>query len=233
MAGLDEMLRGGLVGSSCSLIAGAGGTGKTTLGLHFLHTGVLQGHPCLFVSLAERLYKIFKAAEGYGFVRDFVRSRCFRVLCAPAAGLNVNQLFQQIQDSIADLEMTNRQGRIVIDGLTDLQALIKNPTALREYLFSLVSLFEEHSITALITNEVRSDPEVVEPIDPVLSPLIDTIFYLRTHERTGLLTRTLSILKMRTSGHDMRVREFVIESGGLRILPAPEEASDPNAAQGG
>jgi KaiC/GvpD/RAD55 family RecA-like ATPase len=73
----------------------------------------------------------------------------------------------------------------------------------------------------------------VEPIDPVLSPLIDTIFYLRTHERAGLLTRTLSILKMRTSGHDMRVREFIIESGGLRILPAPEEAPDPNEERHG
>jgi circadian clock protein KaiC len=223
ITGLDEMLQGGLVGSSCALVAGAGGTGKTTLALHFLHTGVLQGHPCLFVSLEERLYKIFKAAEGYGFVRDFVRSRCFRVLCAPAAGLNVNHLFQQIQQSIQELEMTNRQARIVIDGLTDLQALIKNPTALREYLYSLGSLFEEHSITAMFTNEVPGGRREVDPIDPVLSPLMDTILYLRLTEQSGRLTRTLSILKMRASGHDMRVRDFIIDSGGIRILPAPLE----------
>lgn len=231
IAGLDEMLQGGLVGSSCALVAGAGGTGKTTLGLHFLHTGVLQGHPCLFVSLEERLYKIFKAAEGFGFVRDFVRSRCFRVLCAPAAGLNVNQLFQQIQKSIQELDMTNRQARIVIDGLTDLHALIQNPTALREYLFSLGSLFEEHSITAMFTNEVPGSPRDVDPIDPVLSPLMDTILYLRIYERSGILTRTLSILKMRASGHDMRVRDFIIDSSGIRILPAPEQV--PNIPQEG
>jgi len=214
IAGLDEMLHGGLVGGFCTLVAGAPGTGKTTLGLQYLHHGVLNDEPSLFVSLQERLYKIFKTAEGYGFLRDLVRKDCFRALCVPPAATNVNKLFADIRDSIEQMHIR----RVVIDGLTELKTLLGNPNLLREYLYSLTSLFEQHGITAVLTHEIEAADTAPQPIEPELSPFIDTIIHLRCLEHQGVLKRTISILKMRTSSHDMHVREFEIGSSGIRIL---------------
>jgi len=219
--GLDEMLRGGFVGGFCTLVAGDTGTGKTTLGLQFLHAGVQAGEPCLFVTLEERMYKIFAAAEGFGFLRDLIAKRLFTVLSVPAAGTNVNRLFADISQHIEKRQIQ----RVVVDGLADLQALIPNSAVLREYLFALISLFERHAITSLLTNEIRDTPHAAA-IDPALSPFVDTILYLRCREQSGILRRYLSILKMRTSAHDMRVRSFEISAGGISILPEPAPHPD-------
>jgi len=46
IAGLDDVLRGGLVPNRLYLIEGNPGSGKTTLALQFLLTGVKRGERC-------------------------------------------------------------------------------------------------------------------------------------------------------------------------------------------
>ena len=53
IAGLDEILHGGLVPGRAILMRGGPGAGKTTLGLHFLTAGVAAGENPLFITLEE------------------------------------------------------------------------------------------------------------------------------------------------------------------------------------
>jgi KaiC/GvpD/RAD55 family RecA-like ATPase len=53
VAGLDEVLHGGLPPDRLYLIDGNPGSGKTTLALQFLLDGVRKGEKCLFVTLSE------------------------------------------------------------------------------------------------------------------------------------------------------------------------------------
>src|SRR5215472_2852860 len=53
VAGLDEVLYGGLVTRRAYLVRGGPGSGKTTLGLHFLTEGVSRGEQSLFITLGE------------------------------------------------------------------------------------------------------------------------------------------------------------------------------------
>ncbi|MEA3202447.1 MAG: circadian clock protein KaiC, partial [Thermoplasmata archaeon] len=50
IAGLDAMIGGGFQAGDATLVAGSPGTGKTTLGLHFLAAGVKAGQPGVFVT---------------------------------------------------------------------------------------------------------------------------------------------------------------------------------------
>ncbi|MCX6777997.1 MAG: hypothetical protein NT157_03875 [Candidatus Micrarchaeota archaeon] len=52
--GLDELLGGGMKGHSVCLVAGASGTGKTTLGMQFLYEGAnTYNEPGLLISFEE------------------------------------------------------------------------------------------------------------------------------------------------------------------------------------
>ena len=53
VAGLDELLHGGVRQGTTTLVVGEAGTGKTLLGLSFLLNGVLQGDPGVYVSFQE------------------------------------------------------------------------------------------------------------------------------------------------------------------------------------
>ena len=49
-AELDKMMGGGLIKGSATLVSGAPGVGKTTLGLQFLISGIQSGQTGLMVS---------------------------------------------------------------------------------------------------------------------------------------------------------------------------------------
>lgn len=47
--GLDELLRGGFVRGRMYLVSGEPGTGKTTVGFHFLEEGLANDEPVLYI----------------------------------------------------------------------------------------------------------------------------------------------------------------------------------------
>ena len=53
ISGLDEVLQGGLIPGRAYLVRGGPGSGKTTLGLHFLTADGRDGTSALFISLGE------------------------------------------------------------------------------------------------------------------------------------------------------------------------------------
>src|SRR6478736_5643990 len=67
VAGLDEVLHGGLIPERFYLIDGNPGSGKTTLALQFLLDGVRQGEKCLFVTLSETLNELAAGATSHGW----------------------------------------------------------------------------------------------------------------------------------------------------------------------
>ncbi|MBW6456733.1 MAG: hypothetical protein K0A98_12695, partial [Trueperaceae bacterium] len=72
VAGLDEILLGGLPEHGVYLIKGGTGTGKTTLGLQFLLEGVARGVTCLFVSLSQSTRMLERIAASHGWSLDGV-----------------------------------------------------------------------------------------------------------------------------------------------------------------
>jgi circadian clock protein KaiC len=54
IAGLDDVLGGGLTRGRLFLLEGSPGAGKTTIAIQFLMRGAAAGARCLYVTLAER-----------------------------------------------------------------------------------------------------------------------------------------------------------------------------------
>src|SRR6202140_3608332 len=67
IAGLDEVLHGGLLPQRSYLVRGTAGTGKTTLGLHFLAAGAANGEKSLLITLGTPEARIRLDAEVFGF----------------------------------------------------------------------------------------------------------------------------------------------------------------------
>jgi circadian clock protein KaiC len=64
--GLDQILRGGLIPSRAYLVHGEPGTGKTTLGLHFLTAGRVRGERSLLITFGEAEPQMRADAEALG-----------------------------------------------------------------------------------------------------------------------------------------------------------------------
>src|ERR1700761_4654254 len=67
VAGLDEVLGGGLARNRLHLLEGSPGTGKTTIALQFLLAGAEAGETGIYVSLAETENELRDGARSHGW----------------------------------------------------------------------------------------------------------------------------------------------------------------------
>ena len=67
ITGLNEVIGGGLISQRSYLVRGGPGTGKTTLGFHFLAAGVALGETPLFITLGEPEAQLRANAASLGF----------------------------------------------------------------------------------------------------------------------------------------------------------------------
>src|SRR6478672_919557 len=70
IAGLDDILNGGLIPHRLYLIEGDPGAGKTTLSLQYLLQGVAVGEKCLYITLSETKEELTAGAESHGWSLD-------------------------------------------------------------------------------------------------------------------------------------------------------------------
>src|SRR5438045_8398964 len=80
VAGLDDILQGGLTPGRIYLLEGDPGAGKTTLALQYLLTGEAQGEKGLYITLSEskaELVAVMRSHEwdpGKVEIREFIAS---------------------------------------------------------------------------------------------------------------------------------------------------------------
>jgi len=70
VAGLDDILDGGLARNRLYLLEGTPGTGKTTIALQFLIEGAKLGEAGIYVSLAETERELRQGAKSHGWTID-------------------------------------------------------------------------------------------------------------------------------------------------------------------
>src|SRR6266550_8105832 len=70
IAGLDQILGGGLPQDRVYLVEGDPGSGKTTLALQFLQEGIQRGEKVLYVTLSETRAELAAVANSHGWDLD-------------------------------------------------------------------------------------------------------------------------------------------------------------------
>jgi circadian clock protein KaiC len=128
IAGLDEILSGGIPRGNVILLEGAIGCGKTTLGVEFIYHGASQfGEPGVIVLFEVSPDKIIRDAQCFGWdLRELERTDRLRIVFTSREVLR--QELQQA-DSVL-LEEAARIGarRIFIDGVARLAGPNSNGT---------------------------------------------------------------------------------------------------------
>jgi circadian clock protein KaiC len=75
VAGLDDILGGGLAPNRLYLVEGMPGSGKTTLAFQFLLEGARLGESVLYVTLSETKEEITSVADAHGWAIERIAIR--------------------------------------------------------------------------------------------------------------------------------------------------------------
>ena len=110
IAGLDEILHGGLKPARLYLVDGNPGAGKTTLALQFLQEGASAGERCLYVTLSETAEELKAGASSMtcSTYHAFPAARWFCNVPALTCGRSPNWPLKQVSLSLPPDNTTSR-----------------------------------------------------------------------------------------------------------------------------
>lgn len=226
VAGLDAMLLGGIRAGDSTLAVGSPGTGKTTLGLHFLAAGVRSGAPGVFVTFEYLPQQIYDDAERRGIpLRQWEDEGSARVVCTTPALLVARSdgAGSMLQEIVAEMGAK----RVVIDSMAHFQFETQAPSVLREEVAGILNHLRLLGVTTLLTHEV---PQIVSPSvtlsDWGLEFLVDNVVMLRYVELQGELEKAISVLKFRAGAHDRRYRRLVLSDAGMLVEAGFEDVEN-------
>lgn len=214
--GLDQMTGGGFLKGDTTLVTGPPGTGKTTFGLQFLMQGITESQNGVFVTIEETPEKIASDALNFGWD--------LRKLEAEGR-LKVYQLRSEMLQSggapiMQCLDVINsiKAARVVIDPISLYSMNVHDPNDLRRELYAFVNYMKENALTLLLTHEV---PDIMARTSRIsdygLEFIVDSIIMLQYVEIESAISRSINVLKMRGSGHDMAIRRYRISGKGIDI----------------
>ncbi|HVJ41836.1 MAG TPA: ATPase domain-containing protein [Dongiaceae bacterium] len=222
---LDRMLAGGLPERSVTLLMGPTGSGKTTLGLHFLARASTASR-ALLLSFYETPARLKAKATDIGI--DFpalMASGALELLWHPPSEIQVDEVAHELLDHVRRSQIK----RVFIDGIVPLRDSLLPHSRLPGFINALNSHLRDLGVTVVYTSELRQInlPEKL-PSDEI-SAMIDNLIILTYSQQSGLLQRRISILKLRDSAFDARAHEVHLGANGLTFEPVTQLSGSLNA----
>ena len=219
--GLDALMEGGVYKGSITLVSGISGTGKTVSGAQFLSHGARNGKKGLLVTLDEHPRQLIRNATTLGFdLERLIDEEKIFIHYESPLELELDVHF----DKIARLVEDNGIELVVCDSVAVYQ--MHGGRQANDFLYALASFFKQRLCTVFFNYE---SPELlgVSQISRELqgSHLVDNIVLLNYVEISTKLRRAICVPKVRGTNNVQTTHEFVIEAGGIHLLP-PEEDSE-------
>ena len=221
IAGLDDVLGGGLPPCHLYLVEGSPGTGKTTLALQFLIEGRDKGERGLYVTLSETSEELAQVAQSHGWSLDGIR--VFDLVSDEGLSEEAEQTI--LHPSEFELGETTREvmrlvgelkpQRVAFDSLSELRLLAQSPLRYRRQILALKRFFAQLGCTVLMLDDKTSGEG-----DQQLHSIAHGVVHLNQNTNTyGPDKRQLRVVKLRGVKFRSGDHDFDLDRGGLVVFP--------------
>jgi circadian clock protein KaiC len=213
---LDAMLDGkGFYRGSSILVSGTAGTGKSTIGAHFIQAVCSRGERALFFAFEESQDQITRNMRSVGIdLEKFVRKGLLKFHNARPSTWGLEVHLALIHKAISEFAPSV----VMTDPITNFLA-VGDRTETKSMLTRLIDFLKSRQITAMFTSLTSSGRDI-EDSEVDVSSLMDAWLLVKNIENNGERNRGLYILKARGIAHSNQVREFLLTDGGIQLIDA-------------
>lgn len=222
IAGLDDILGGGLTRGRVFLLEGSPGTGKTTIASQFLVTGAARGERTLYITLSETESELRESAASHGWSLDGID--VFELV--PPENLLDDQQQQSLLYS-SDLELGEttkrifeaferaKPDRVVLDSLSEIRLLAQSSLRYRRQILALKHYFAHQQTTVLLLDDMTTELN-----DKTVHSVAHGVITLEELVRDyGAERRRMRVVKYRGRRFRGGFHDFTIETGGVKVYP--------------
>jgi circadian clock protein KaiC len=210
---LDALLGGGLARGSNTLFSGPSGVGKTTTALACVRAALQRGETAVYYLFDEGITTLLARSRSLGLeVDEYLESGQLEIHSLDPAEVSPGEFAHMVRVAV--------EGRgveaVVIDSLNAYMQAMTGDKHLMLQMHELLTYLNQRGIVTIlilglhgVLGDVRTDVD--------LSYLSDAIMLFRFFEARGSLRKAVSVVKSRTSAHEMMIREFRLGPGGVEV----------------
>lgn len=216
VAGLDRLLGGGIPYGDAVLISGPSGAGKSVLATQFIAAGAAQNEPGVIAVFEEHPQEYVRRARSLGIdLAALEQQGTLKIIYIRPLDLSPDETLTAIREAVAETGAK----RVVIDSVSGFEMALAPTfrTDFRESLYRLVGALTGTGIIVLMTMEISQNTTDFRFSPYVISFLTDDIILLRYVEVAGQLRKSLVVVKMRNSAHNMDYHMHDITEQGLIV----------------
>ncbi|MCW7538454.1 AAA family ATPase [Aquabacterium sp. A7-Y] len=213
VAGLDELLGGGLERGTSTLVAGAPGTGKSTIATCFAAAAAAAGERAAMFLFDESLATLLKRMRGLGCdLQPHIDSGRLTVRQIDPAELSPGEFAHLVACTSRD----EGASVVVIDSLNGYLNAMPDEKFLNAQLHEMLTYLGQMGTTTLLVGVQQGlIGNMSSPVDA--SYLADTVVLMRYFEAEGMVRQAVSVLKKRSGLHERAIREFSLDAAGIRV----------------
>lgn len=228
---LDQMLMGGLMSGTTTVLLGAPGTGKTMLGLSYLVEGAKQKQRGIYFGFYEPPPRLIEKAERIGIpLRKYVDEGLIEIIWQPPLEHYIDALAERLLEKIKGEKHEKR--RLFIDGVEGFRSAAVYQDRIKRFLSAFCNQLRMADVTTIITEELDLYKSEVELPTPELATVTEGVILVRYLELNSQIHRLISILKMRESLYDTSIREFEINNEGIQVSDSFRSAEEVLSGKG-
>jgi circadian clock protein KaiC len=212
-AALDALLGGGLARGSNTLFSGPSGVGKTTTALACVRAALQRGESAVYYLFDEGLTTLLTRSRALGLdVDEYLESGQLEIKVLDPAEVSPGEFAHMVRAAVEEHGVR----AIVIDSLNAYMQAMTGDKHLLLQMHELLTYLNQLGIVTIlilglhgVLGDVRTDVD--------LSYLSDAIMLFRFFEARGRLLKAVSVVKSRTSAHELTIREFRLGAGGVEV----------------
>jgi circadian clock protein KaiC len=223
IAGLDDILLGGLPRGNVVIVTGSPGTGKTSLGLEFVYRGAHDfAEPGLIVTFEVSAEKLVRDAALFGWDLRALEAQGRLKLLSTTRRVFQEEIVEP--DGVLLTEATTMGARrIFVDGLAGIPRNGNGDP--RELFHTLVEALHREGVTALFALEAPAERAGAGTLPE--DYIADTIIRLGMEPVRRTIVRSLEIVKSRGQDYLLGAHSFRILNGrGLEVYRRAQAVPD-------
>jgi len=219
--GFDELVEGGIPRGAFVLLSGGTGTGKSIFGMNFLASGIDLNEPGVYISLEESYDENRLQMQLFGWdIEEMQRQK--KLIIAQPKMYDFDRLIELLQDAVTSIGAK----RVVIDSISILELYFKDKFDTRHSIINLSTALKEIGVTTIAITEIDEGTGRLSR-DSVEEFVSDGVIVLHIEKKDNIMSRAISVRKMRATNHSMKIHPMKIEKKkGIVIYPFEESFED-------
>ena len=211
--GLDDIVGGGLPEFSFNIIAGAPGSGKTTLAHQFVFANATPERPALyFTVLGESALKMLRYQQQYSFFDPAKLPESIRFINLSQVVLE-KDLGAVLEEITSEVEKAN-PAVVVVDSFRTMVRKPQSDMDLQSFIQRLALFLASWQATTFLIGEYAEEELRDNPIFTVA----DGLFWLRQIAERNSIVRKLQIIKLRGQASVPGLHTFRITNAGIQAF---------------